>query len=198
MFDNKKVCCAIFAGGKSERLPNKPFLLLNGKPLVSYALDACYECFEELLVVGKKEQKEMLERIIKNTDNKKQIKLITENSDDFSPWNGIKTAIENTNTDWIFLLACDMPFICAELFDLLVSKINPDIDCVIPQTDRLQPLCALYRRRVLEKAPFEGSVTRFAESLKKEVVQIPEEKAFWFFNINTKENFERAEKIISN
>ncbi|MFZ3076997.1 MAG: molybdenum cofactor guanylyltransferase [Candidatus Aenigmatarchaeota archaeon] len=193
MLPEKGICCAILAGGKAERLPDKPFLLLNGKPIVSRVIDAASGFFEGVLIVSKKEQNE---KIMKLTHNKNKIKIIIENSDDFSPWNGIRAAAENVRAEWIFLLACDTPFVCVELFDLLVSKINPDIDCVIPRTDRLQPLCALYRRSALANARKEGSVTRFAESLKKKVVQIPEENAFWLFNINTKEDFEKAEGMI--
>lgn len=193
MFHREKICCAILAGGKAERLPDKPFILLNGKPLISYILDFADMHFDEILVIAKKEQNE---KIMKLMQNKKQTRIIIEDSNDFSPWNGIRTAVRNTGTDWIFLLACDMPFICAGLFDLLVSKIRPDIDCVIPRTDRLQPLCALYRKTALEKVPFEGSVTRFAESLKKDVVQIKEKDDSWLFNINTKEDLEKAERIL--
>jgi len=189
MLPEKGICCAILAGGKAERLPDKPFLLLGGKPIISYVIDAAEECFNNVIIIAKKEQNE---KITKLTQNKKKIKIIIEDSNDFSPWNGIRAAVGNTGADWIFLLACDMPFVCAELFELLASKINPDIDCVIPKTDRLQPLCALYRRSVLEKAPLEGSVTRFAESLKKDAVQIREKDAFWLFNINTRENLEKA------
>lgn len=221
MLRGEKICCAILAGGKAERLPDKPFLLLGGKPLISRVIDAANGFFEDVLIVAKKEHSE---KIMELTQNKKQTKIIFEDSNDFSPWNGIKAAIGNTNADWIFLLACDMPFVCTELFNFLVSKINPDNDCIIPKTDRLQPLCALYRRAALEgrwmrtetfsgaaenlqdfrahRNPqevsiFEGSVTRFAESLKKKVVQIPEEKSFWLFNINTKEDFETAEGMIN-
>lgn len=205
MLRGKKICCAILAGGKAERLPDKPFLLLDGKPLISYVLDVVDAYFEDVLIIVKKEQKDIMKKILQN---KKQVKVITEKSEDFSPWNGIKTAVENTNADWIFLLACDMPFVNVKLFDLLVSKISPNIDCVIPKTDRLQPLCALYRKSVLEgcwmhRNPqavsiFEGSVTRFAESLKKEVVQLPQEIFFWLFNINTREDFEMAEGMMKN
>lgn len=191
MQDEECVCCAILAGGKSERLANKPFLPLNGKPLVFYAVDAADGFFEDVLIIAKKEQ---AERIKGTIENKKQTRLITENSSDFSPWNGIRAAIDNTDAEWVFLLACDMPFVCAELFDLLVSKINPNIDCVIPETDRLQPLCALYRRSALKNARGEGSITRFADSLKKEVVRIANAK--WLFNINTKEDFEKAGKMM--
>lgn len=188
----EKICCTILAGGKAERLPDKPFLTLYGKPMVSYVIDSAAEYFDEVSVIAKKYEKEKIKELIQN---KKQTKLISEQSGDFSPWNGIRTAAENSKAEWIFLLACDMPFVRAELFGLLVSRISSDIDCVIPRTDRLQPLCALYRRSALEKAPFEGSVTRFAESLKKEVVQIKEKDTFWLFNINTKEDYLHAKKI---
>lgn len=188
-----RVACAILAGGKSERLAGKPFLLLNGKPLISYVIDAANGFFEDALIVAKKEQSEKINKLIQN---KKKTRIITEDSNNFSPWNGIGTAVENTKAEWVLLLACDMPFINTKLFDLLASKINSDIDCVIPYTDRLQPLCALYRKTVLEKAPFEGSITRFAESLKKEVVQISEKNAFWLFNINTKEDLKTAKRMM--
>lgn len=187
-------CCAILAGGKAERLPNKPFLLLDGKPLISYVIGAVDGFFSETLVIAKKENKEDLEKL---TQNKKQIKIIFETTAEFSPWNGIRAAVENTKAEWILLLACDMPFISTNLFDLLVSKINPNIDCIIPKTDRLQPLCALYRRSVFESARMEGSITRFAESLKKEIVQINEKYSFWLFNINTREDLEMAKKRFS-
>lgn len=195
MQDNirEKICCAILAGGKSERLANKPFLLLNGKPLISYVLDAAYGYFKEILIVIKSEQDKKIRDIIKN---KKQTKIAFDDKNNFSPWNGIKTAVKNTEADWIFLLACDMPFICTKLFNLLASKINSDIDCIIPHTDRLQPLCALYRKSALANAHKEGSLTRFAESLKKKVVTIEEKNSFWLFNINTKEDFEKAEELI--
>lgn len=205
MLHGEKICCAILAGGKSERLLEKPFLMLNGKMLVSYAIDSAAEYFEEVLVIAKKEQRNKLENAIRIV---KQARIICDNSTEFSPWNGIRTAVENTKAEWIFLLACDMPFINVKLFDLLASKINPDIDCIIPKTDRLQPLCALYRRSALkgcwmhrnpqEVSIFEGSVTRFAESLRKEVVQIKEKNAFWLFNINAKEDFEKAKDVKNN
>ncbi len=195
MLPEKDICCAILAGGKAERLPNKPFLLLKEKPLISYAIDAANGFFEDVLIVAKKEQSE---KIMKLTQNKKKIKIVIEDSNDFSPWNGIRAAAKNANAEWIFLLACDMPFVRADLFDLLASKISPDIDCVIPHADRLQPLCALYRRSALANARKEGSVTRFAESLKKDVMQIPEENSFWLFNINTREDFEKAEEMMEN
>lgn len=192
MLPEKNICCAILAGGKAERLPDKPFLLLGGKPIIFRVLDSTEKYFDEVLIIAKKEQSE---KILELAKSKKKVKIIIEDSSDFSPWNGIRTAAENSKAEWIFLLACDTPFVCAELFDLLVSKINPRIDCVIPFSERLQPLCALYRKSAFEKAPFEGSVTRFAESLKKEVVQISEKNAFWLFNINTKEELEKAKKM---
>lgn len=189
----EKITCAILAGGKAERLPNKQFLLLNGRPLVSHVVGAACGYFSEVLIVAKNQgQKSKIEEFAGNKIHNKA-KVILDNSEDFSPWSGIRAAVESAKAEWIFLLACDMPFVCAELFGLLVSKINPDADCIIPLTDRLQPLCALYRKSVLERAPLGGSVTRFAESLKKETVQI--NGPAWLLNINTKEDFEKAQKI---
>lgn len=59
---------------------------------------------------------------------------------------GLHTAVAACRRDWAIVVACDLPFVTAELFDQLASLRN-DYDAVVPiqQDGRLQPLCALYR-----------------------------------------------------
>lgn len=66
---------------------------------------------------------------------------------------GLYTALVNAKTDWIAVLACDLPFADGRLFSALVSVLpaeTPRADgpaaIMVRQTDgRIQPLCALYR-----------------------------------------------------
>jgi molybdopterin-guanine dinucleotide biosynthesis protein A len=66
------------------------------------------------------------------------------------PLGGIHAALSYARTPWIFVLACDYPFVPPELLKLLGGFVSDDFGAVAPeQSDgRLQPLCAFYRTEV--------------------------------------------------
>lgn len=76
---------------------------------------------------------------------------------DLGPVGGLHTAVANSDAEWIFVAACDMPMISAEFIAFLVEQTDADCDVVLPiQADgRPQPLAALYR---IESAPDQLSV----------------------------------------
>jgi molybdopterin-guanine dinucleotide biosynthesis protein A len=59
---------------------------------------------------------------------------------------GLHTALATCKSEWAIVVACDLPFVTAELFSFLAAK-RLDHDAVVPiQLDgRPQPLAALYR-----------------------------------------------------
>jgi molybdopterin-guanine dinucleotide biosynthesis protein A len=59
---------------------------------------------------------------------------------------GLHTALSVCESEWALVLACDLPFVTAELFKHLAS-LRTDHDAVVPlQSDgRPQPLAAFYR-----------------------------------------------------
>lgn len=63
------------------------------------------------------------------------------------PVGGLHAALAYARTDWILVLACDLPFVTSELIGWLGDLISEDLDAVAPlQSDgRVQPLCAFYR-----------------------------------------------------
>ncbi len=180
--------CIILAGGKSSRLPDKPFALLNGKPIILHVIENMKKCFSDITVSIKHAQKNKMRAFAKG------VKIAIDRNSYFSPAEGIKSCIAEAEHEWVFIVACDMPFVNELLVNMLASKINSNIDCVIPFSDRLQPLCAFYRKNVFEKDDVNKSLTGFANSLKKEVVYVSEK--IWFLNINTKQDLEKANGII--
>ena len=61
---------------------------------------------------------------------------------------GLHSALFHCNTEWAAVLSCDMPFVTAELFELLISRtVAQDAEAIVPmQKDgRPQLLAALYR-----------------------------------------------------
>ncbi len=73
--------------------------------------------------------------------------VISDRKPGFGAWSGIDTALANSSNEWAFVLACDLPFVSAELVNLLAGFAEDDYDAVVPRQSngRLQPLCAFYR-----------------------------------------------------
>ena len=63
------------------------------------------------------------------------------------PLGGLHTALAYAQTPWIFMLACDYPFVSPDLIKLLATHVSDEFGAVAPeQSDgRLQPLCSFYR-----------------------------------------------------
>ena len=62
---------------------------------------------------------------------------------------GLHSALFHARTEWVAVLACDLPFVDERLFQLLLSVAEGrEFDAVIPMqpNGRLQPLTALYKR----------------------------------------------------
>jgi molybdopterin-guanine dinucleotide biosynthesis protein A len=59
---------------------------------------------------------------------------------------GLHAALAACKREWAIVVACDLPFVTAQLFDYLAS-LRDTSDAIVPvQADeRPQPLCALYR-----------------------------------------------------
>ncbi|MCC6265173.1 MAG: molybdenum cofactor guanylyltransferase [Bryobacterales bacterium] len=85
---------------------------------------------------------------------------------DMGPLGGILSALREPGEEWRLILSCDTPLGDDALIRELVAKAcdltEADVDVVVPQTPdgRLQPLCAIWRRRV--SAPLEDHLRRLA------------------------------------
>ena len=122
---------------------------------------------------------------------------------------GIHAALSAAKTDWVIVIACDLPFVTQELFERLKSFADDSFDVIVPlQADgRPQPVCALYRRdtclpqierlvRAGEHAPralLANVRTRYVQFT--DLSDLPGAKNF-FINLNTPEDFERAKSLV--
>ena len=68
------------------------------------------------------------------------------------PLGGVYTALLRTRTEYNLLVGCDLPFLEARFLSYLVHvawECRADITVPEDKQGRLQPLCAIYRRRAL-------------------------------------------------
>ena len=128
---------------------------------------------------------------------------------DRGPLGGLHTALTHAKTEWLFLAACDLPFITADLIGRLCSLLSGDADAVVPiQSDGIvQPLCALYcvdpclkkAQQMLEKTET-PSLRDFLDEIAThrvrfdQVSDLPGSENF-FLNINTPADLERARRL---
>jgi len=123
---------------------------------------------------------------------------------------GIHAALTAARADWAALVACDLPFVTNKLFERLATFVNDTTDAVVPiQADgRPQPVCALYRAVTclpeIEKLVAAGEHTprallatvhtRYVDFA--ELRDLPGAENF-FFNVNTQEDLQKAQAILS-
>lgn len=123
----------ILAGGASSRMgTDKSQLLLEDQTFAERIANTLLTVTNSIRLVGGRENS----------------KLSTV-ADVYPQWGalgGLHAALSACRRDWAIVVACDLPFVTAELFSSLASK-RGDRDAVVPmQPDgRPQPLAALYR-----------------------------------------------------
>jgi molybdenum cofactor guanylyltransferase len=121
---------------------------------------------------------------------------------------GIHAALDACRAEWAAIVACDLPFVTADLFSRL-STFAHKADAVVPiQSDeRPQPVCALYRREAClsetEDLIAAGEHTPLAllARVKTRWVQLSElrdlsDSENFFFNMNRPEDYERARSLL--
>ena len=123
---------------------------------------------------------------------------------------GIHAALTAAETDWVVVVACDLPFVTSELFARLVHFANDTVDAVAPiQADgRPQPVCALYRRSSClpeidnlvgagehsPRALLANVRTRYVEFAELRDLRAAE---YLFLNVNSPEDLKKAHTILS-
>lgn len=130
----------ILAGGESRRMgSDKSLLPLDGGRFIDHAYRTLAELFEEVLIV--------------TNSPDLYAGLPCRKVPDIYPVKGslagIHSGLCHARTDKVFVVACDMPFLSAEVIRCLCAR-NQAADVVIPRSQQgAEPLHALYDKRCL-------------------------------------------------
>ena len=113
------------------------------------------------------------------------------------PLGGIFTALKTTRADAVLFLACDMPFVSAELLKFLLGKFNTKQSAFFTQKNRqvgFPFLIARNKLSVVEKqiARKEFSLQKLASILHARKLKLPRCFAGQLRNINTPADLKRA------
>ena len=193
----------ILAGGKSRRMgENKALMRLGDNSLIGHVIHRMRLVTNELLLI--------------TNSPAEYAHLDVPMHGDILPGTGalggIYTGLRRASHDAVLCVACDGPFVEPKLLTYLVSTLG-EYDVAMPYTHRndaqitLQTLCAAYSKRCL---PIIESMLRDSElrvhalqerahikRVSPEVWQEFDPGGMSFFNINTPEDFERADAYMS-
>jgi molybdopterin-guanine dinucleotide biosynthesis protein A len=130
----------VLAGGHSRRLQvDKAFLKIGEKYLIQRVLDVVTPLFASVLINSPAPE------LYQEWD----LPVIQDVWPEKGALGGIYTALKYARTSHVFCVACDMPFLNAELIKAMMKRAQ-DYDALIPQTpDGFHPLHAIYSTRCI-------------------------------------------------
>lgn len=129
----------ILAGGASRRMGAfKAMLTVEGATMlerVSRALRAA----RSVSVVVREDVEDKLTTALPRVRDVRDVRCAL---------SGLHAALTHARSEWICVVACDYPFVRAELFARLANMCDEQIEAVVPYNleAKAQTLCALYRR----------------------------------------------------
>lgn len=192
----KGITGIILAGGKSSRYgANKAFAEINGVQLIERVITVMGSLFERLILITNTPHEyaylnlPMYEDLIKG----------------LGPIGGVLTGLEAISDESGFFMACDMPFINADLIHYMV-EVREDYDAVVPRISwKMEALHALYRkscltaiRELIESNEYQ--TIKFFNKVRVRYVDWDEIRAFdpiqrSFFNVNSPQELLDATKL---
>jgi len=192
----------ILAGGKSSRMgTNKALLKINGRTLIEQIAEFLKSLFPKVIVITNSPEEYMFIKIPIFQDVYKQR----------GPMGGIHSALVNSETENIFVVPCDAPFINKEIIEKILSTSSNHKIKICHAAGFLQPLTGVYSKEHLNE--FETwlrgnesdhetiaeikqcKIGDFVKQLGCEIINFDESESRQAFeNINTPKEFAAAQK----
>ena len=127
------------AGGKSRRMgQDKAWIELDGRPIVQRVIDILREVADEVLIVANDPRYAEL-----------GLRVVPDRFPDGGALGGIATGVGAAQHELVLVAACDMPFLRADLWRLLIER-TEGADAAVPKVGgQYETLHAAYRKSCL-------------------------------------------------
>ena len=201
--DHNNILGVVLAGGQSKRFgQDKSQVTLDGKILIDYILSEIIDEFNEILIVSNHYINFMSsKKIFKIEDYKKGL----------GPLGGVLSAMKwirsnNKNYKWISTLPSDTPFFNKKLLHRFYRDAPLDHGKLffIKSNNTRHNIFGLWSVELLDQLEEdlikngERKVETWADKVGVQTVQMQFENYDPFFNINTKEDLDKAKELLKN
>jgi len=189
----------ILAGGLNSRFSgtNKAFLQIGKQRILDNIFSIFNDLFDEIIIITNSPLQYLEWNAIIASDIFPVRSSLT----------GIHTGLFYATHPVAFFVASDTPFLKKELIQTILDNIEPRFDVIVPETSTgFEPLCAVYSKRAIATVENrlmrqEFKIMKIFQSLRvkkisEDVLRKADPELISFFNINTPEDLENAEKMI--
>jgi len=133
----------ILAGGRGKRLgyKEKALIPINGKPIIEHTIEVLEGVVDEIIVSARDDrQKQLLEEYTTGRI------IVVDKYVDVGPLAGILEGLKAVGSEYVFVVACDMPLLNVGVVELLFKRAQGH-DGALPVGDDgiYEPLHAVYR-----------------------------------------------------
>ena len=198
--EHNNILPVVLAGGKSERFgEDKSQAKLRGKILIDYILRETTNNFNEVLIVANTSINHL---------NSEKIIMIEDYKKNLGPLGGILSAMKwvkenNKKYQWIASFPSDTPFFKMNNFNEFLKRVNEKESELffMKSGDKRHNIFGLWSVHLVDQLNKDleigtRKVVRWANDIGVKTINMNFEKRDPFFNINTKEDLEIAEKIL--
>ena len=200
--DHNNILGTVLAGGKSQRFgEDKSQVKLGDKLLIDYILSEIIEEFNEILMVSNSSI---------DFKHSEKISVIEDIKKNLGPLGGVLTAmkwIKDNNKDykWISTFPADTPFFKRSILQKFLQDIQPEESKLffIKSNNTRHNIFGLWSIDLMDKLEEdlnkgERKVELWANSIGVKTINIEFQNEDPFFNINTKEDLEKAKDRLKN
>lgn len=152
MASNVSVSAIVLAGGQSSRMgQDKALIASHGVPLLRQVCEVALNCASAVFVVTP--WPERYQAILPDACRAiREVPLAGETTP-HGPLVGFAQGLARVETDWVLLLACDLPHLQVQVLQEWIGKLEDtaqDAIALLPrQAKGWEPLCGFYRRQCL-------------------------------------------------
>jgi len=201
--DYNSILGVVLAGGQSKRFgQDKSQVRLGDKILIDFILSEIIDVFNEILIISNNDIKFL---------NSKKVTKIEDYKKDLGPLGGVLTAMKwikenNKNYKWISTFPSDTPFFKKKNLQDFIKNINYKDSKLffIKSNDKRHNIFGLWSLDLLERLEDdvikkgERKVEVWANNVGVKTINMEFKNNDPFFNINTKEDLEKAKELIRN
>ncbi len=138
--DKHRLSVGILAGGESSRMGQNKALIRIGNERIIDRLTSELAVYPEIIISAAEHG--IYEGL--------GLRVVYDEHKKTGPIEGIRRVLSCAAGEYVFICAADMPYVSSELVAYLSGYISSDYDCyVIADEDHIQPLCAIYSKKVL-------------------------------------------------
>ena len=188
----------VLAGGQSSRMGrDKALIALHGVPLLRQICEVAQNCATKVYVVTP--WPERYQGILPDTCEVIREVPLPGETKPHGPLVGFAQGLAQVETDWVLLLACDLPQLQVKVLQHWAAgleKTAEDAIALLPRHPKgWEPLCGFYRRQclpMLTKFISDGGRSFQYWLAQHPVEELPVSDTQIFFNCNTPADLERV------